>query len=103
MPKSPRYAIAPVPRNLKCDGYQIVEMERKTASTARGCWGGGGFGEENAAKIDEEDKSGRRMVYVPCIGIGKGGDFPKPIFPINHHVHDVLYWRFQRGDRDFSE
>ena len=64
---------------------------------------GGGFGEENAAKIDEEDKSGRRMVYVPCIGIGKGGDFPKPIFPINHHVHDVLYWRFQRGDRDFSE
>lgn len=41
---------------------------------------GGDFGDEDAAK-NEEDKSGPRMVYVPCIGIGKGGDFLKPIFP----------------------
>lgn len=54
---------------------------------------------EDAAKVEEKDKSGRPMVYVPCIGIGKGGDF----HPYQPPVHDVLYWRFQRSDGNFSE
>lgn len=69
--KSPTlpYATAFAVRNLKRDGFQIVDGERNKIGLSEGLLGGD-FGGEDAAIVEESDKSGLPMVYVPCIGLG---------------------------------